>query len=84
MEPKVNYVVVGIFVVLLGFLLVAVVLWLGKGLDREVYDRYYAYMEESVAGLSVDAAVKYRGVEVGRSEGRRVGQGFRSRWSPYH
>ena len=65
MEPKVNYVMVGAFVVLLGALLVGIVLWLGKGFDREVYDRYYAYMEESVAGLSVDAAVKYRGVEVG-------------------
>ncbi len=66
MEPKVNYVVVGAFVVLLGALLVGVVLWLGKGLDQKTYDRYHAYMEESVTGLSVDASVKYRGVEVGR------------------
>jgi len=66
MEPKVNYVVVGAFVVLLGALLVGVVLWLGKGFDQKTYDRYYAYMEESVTGLSVDASVKYRGVEVGR------------------
>lgn len=66
MEPKVNFVVVGLFIVLLSVLLVGVVLWLGKGYDRQTYDRYYAYMEESVTGLSVDAAVKYRGVEVGR------------------
>ncbi len=66
MEPKVNYVVVGVFVLLLGALLVGVVLWLGKGFDQKTYDRYYAYMEESVTGLSVDASVKYRGVEVGR------------------
>lgn len=66
MEPKVNYVVVGVFVILLGALLVGVVLWLGKGFDQKTYDRYYAYMEESVSGLSVDASVKYRGVEVGR------------------
>ena len=66
MEPKVNYVVVGAFVVLLGALLVGVVFWLGKGFDRKTYDRYYAYMEESVTGLGVDASVKYRGVEVGR------------------
>lgn len=65
MEPKVNYVVVGAFVILLGVLLIAVILWLGKGFDQAVYDRYYAYMEESVAGLSVNASVKYRGVEVG-------------------
>jgi phospholipid/cholesterol/gamma-HCH transport system substrate-binding protein len=65
MEPKVNYVVVGAFVLLLSALLVGIVLWLGKGFDQKTYDRYHAYMEESVAGLSVDAAVKYRGVEVG-------------------
>ncbi len=66
MEPKVNYVVVGVFVLLLGALLVGVVLWLGKGFDQKTYDSYHAYMEESVTGLSVDASVKYRGVEVGR------------------
>jgi len=66
MEPKVNYAVVGLFVLLLGVLLVGVVLWLGKGFDQKTYDLYYAYMEESVTGLSVDASVKYRGVEVGR------------------
>lgn len=66
MEPKVNYVVVGVFVLLLGALLIGMVLWLGKGFDQKTYDRYYAYMEESVTGLSVDASVKYRGVEVGR------------------
>ncbi|HEX5549547.1 MAG TPA: MlaD family protein, partial [Nitrospira sp.] len=33
---------------------------------RGVYDRYYAYMRESVTGLSVNSAVKYRGVDVGR------------------
>ena len=65
MEPKVNYVVVGAFVILLGVLLIAVMLWLGKGFDQAVYDRYYAFMEESVAGLSINASVKYRGVEVG-------------------
>ena len=65
MEPKINYTVVGAFVVLLGLTLVGIVLWLGKGYDRTVYDRYYAFMEESVAGLNVNAPVKYRGVEVG-------------------
>lgn len=66
MEPKVNYVIVGLFVVLLGVALFGVVLWLGKADYRGVYDRYYAYMKESVAGLSVNSPVKYRGVEVGR------------------
>ncbi|MBS0171031.1 MAG: MCE family protein [Nitrospira sp.] len=66
MEPKVNYVVVGAFVLLLGATVLGVVLWLGKTDYRGVYDRYYVYTTESVAGLSVDSTVKYRGVDVGR------------------
>lgn len=66
MDPKVNYVLVGSFVVLLGGALLGVILWLGKTDYRGVYDRYEAYMRESVAGLSVNSTVKYRGVDVGR------------------
>ena len=66
MEPRVNYVVVGAFVAVLGAAVLVVVLWLGKTDYRGVYDRYYAYMRESVAGLSVNSTVKYRGVDVGR------------------
>lgn len=66
MEPKVNYVLVGAFVAVLGAAVLLVVLWLGKSDYRGVYDQYYAYMHESVAGLSVNSTVKYRGVEVGR------------------
>ncbi|TAJ34975.1 MAG: MCE family protein [Nitrospirae bacterium] len=66
MEPKVNYTLVGLFVVLFTAALVGVILWLGKGEYRTSYDHYYAYMQESVSGLSVNSPVKYRGVEVGR------------------
>ncbi len=66
MEPKVNYILVGSFVALLGAAVLAGILWLGKTDYRGAYDRYEAYMKESVAGLSVDSTVKYRGVDVGR------------------
>jgi phospholipid/cholesterol/gamma-HCH transport system substrate-binding protein len=66
MEPKVNYVLVGSFVALFGLALLGAILWLGKTDYRGVYDRYEAYMRESVAGLSVNSTVKYRGVDVGR------------------
>jgi phospholipid/cholesterol/gamma-HCH transport system substrate-binding protein len=66
MEPKVNYTLIGLFVVLFTAALAVVVLWLGKGDYRKTYDRYYAYMTESVAGMSVNSPVKYRGVDVGR------------------
>ncbi|HMZ55377.1 MAG TPA: MlaD family protein [Nitrospira sp.] len=66
MEPKVNYIVVGAFVLLLGLTVLGAVFWLGKTDYRGIYDRYYVYTRESVSGLSVDSTVKYRGVDVGR------------------
>ncbi len=66
MEPKVSSVLVGVVVVLLGATVLGIVLWLGKTDYRGVYDRYYVFTRESVAGLSVDSTVKYRGVDVGR------------------
>jgi len=59
-------VIVGSFVVVLGAVLLGVVLWLSKAEYRGSYDRYYTYTRESVSGLSVDATVKYHGVNVGR------------------
>jgi phospholipid/cholesterol/gamma-HCH transport system substrate-binding protein len=66
MEPKVNFTLVGVFVFLLGAALIGGVLWLSRADYRGVYDRYYVYMTESVSGVSADASVKYRGVDVGR------------------
>jgi len=67
MEAKVNFAIVGGFVLVLGAALIAGVLWLSSGgAYRKTYDIYLAYMTESVSGLSLDAPVRYRGVEVGR------------------
>ncbi len=62
-----NYSLVGAFVVTLGVLLVAGVLWLASGgAWQKKYDMYLAVEDESVAGLNVDAPVKYNGVDVGK------------------
>lgn len=67
MDDKVNYTLVGAFVLVLGAALVAGVLWLAAGLGgKQSKDRYQAVIQESVAGLSVDAPVKYLGVDVGK------------------
>jgi phospholipid/cholesterol/gamma-HCH transport system substrate-binding protein len=67
MDAKVNYAIVGGFVLVLGTALIAGVLWLSSGgASRKAYDTYRAYMKESVSGLSLDAPVRYRGVEIGR------------------
>ncbi|HHD63052.1 MAG TPA: MCE family protein [Desulfobulbaceae bacterium] len=65
MESKINYTIVGLFVVLLSAGLISFAYWLGKHGGKQEYDQYLVYMSESVAGLSRDAAVKYRGVDVG-------------------
>jgi phospholipid/cholesterol/gamma-HCH transport system substrate-binding protein len=66
MEAKVNLAAVGAFVLLLAAALIAGVLWLSSPKSyRKAYTTYVVYMSESVSGLSIDAPVRYRGVEVG-------------------
>ncbi|MHB9101364.1 MAG: MlaD family protein [Sulfuricella sp.] len=66
MESKVNFAIVGLFTVTLVAALIAILLWLGTGgRYYKIYDTYYAYMNESVSGLNLNAPVKYRGVAVG-------------------
>lgn len=80
METKVNYTIVGLFVVLLFTALVAGILWLsGSAEYRKTYDIYLAYMNESVSGLNLNAPVKYRGVEVGRVKKISLDRGERVR-----
>ncbi len=62
-----NYALVGAFVLVLGAMLVAGVLWLASGgaFQKQV-DLYMAIEDESVAGLNLNAPVKYNGVDVGK------------------
>jgi phospholipid/cholesterol/gamma-HCH transport system substrate-binding protein len=66
MEKKINYAMVGLFVIVLGATWLAISLWLALGDFSTQYTRYHAYMDESVSGLYLDAPVKYRGVEIGK------------------
>lgn len=65
MDSKVNYAIVGFFVIILTIMLVASILWLSIGTEKKDYQTYQVYIQESVSGLNHKAAVKYRGVEVG-------------------
>lgn len=67
MEDKLNPSIVGAFVLLLGAALIGGVLWLSVGLGgKQDYLRYQSIVGESVAGLNIDAPVKYLGVDVGK------------------
>ena len=65
MESKINYTIVGLFVVTLTAVLLSVTFWLTRQYGQQTYDTYYVHLSESVAGLNIDATVKYRGVDVG-------------------
>lgn len=71
-----NYAIVGAFVLVLGIVLVAVVLWLASGgAFQQKYDLYLAIEDESVAGLNLNAPVKYNGVDVGKVQHIRLDPG---------
>jgi phospholipid/cholesterol/gamma-HCH transport system substrate-binding protein len=66
MEPKQNYLAVGAFVLAGMIGIVLFLIWISdasKSGDQEVYQ---TFVDESVNGLGVGSAVKYRGVDVGK------------------
>jgi phospholipid/cholesterol/gamma-HCH transport system substrate-binding protein len=66
MGTRVNYTLVGLFVIVLGAALVGVVAWLTAATETKQYDEYLVYTNESVAGLNVNASVNYKGVQMGQ------------------
>lgn len=65
MEPRTNYTVVGLVVVVLIGTLIAAALWLSVGFDQKEYRTYAVHIHEAVSGLGEQSAVKYNGVKVG-------------------
>lgn len=76
MQTRVNYSLVGAFVIGLGGLLVLVAVWLGSERVRGDYLPYRVHVDESVGGLSDNATVTYRGVEVGFVESMTLSEGL--------
>lgn len=68
---------VGLFVSV-GLLLGAgTIVWLGTGRYFKQAKTYVTYFNESVQGLQLDSAVKYRGVDIGRVDQIKVAPDFR-------
>jgi len=69
----VNYTLVGAFVIVLGALLIGIALWIAAGgALRQKVDLYLAIEDESVAGLNLNAPVKFNGVDVGKVQDIRL------------
>ncbi len=72
MYSRVNYTIVGIFVLLFGAGLVAFTFWLAKYGIQTNYTLYKLEMKESVSGLSKDSTVRLHGVDVGHVSEIRI------------
>lgn len=68
METRVNYTVVGLFVLVFGSGIVVSTLWFAAGGIEPEMSRYLVFTGESVDGLNVGSPVSYNGVDVGRVE----------------
>jgi len=66
LNPKVNYMLVGLFVLIMGTGMLTTVIWLSAAVEDRSYETYATYYTESVSGLKQNAAVTYLGVEVGK------------------
>jgi phospholipid/cholesterol/gamma-HCH transport system substrate-binding protein len=72
MNNKVNYKLIGIFVLIgLSFLL-AFTYWMLKPSSEAQTQKYRIYFDESVSGLNINAPVKYRGINVGKVVDLRI------------
>lgn len=65
MESRVNYIIVGFFVIILGIGMGVTALWLTTRGQVRNFNTYLIYMNEAASGLNEQAAVKFNGVEVG-------------------
>lgn len=75
MYSKVNYALVGLFVVLFTAAMTLFAFWLSKrGMSGE-FKYYQTHIKESVGGLSIDSAVKLRGINVGSVSDMRIDKG---------
>lgn len=64
MENKAHALAAGAFVLLIGAMLVAMAMWLTR--DSAVRHTYEVSTREAVSGLQPQAAVRYRGIDVGK------------------
>lgn len=66
MEHRISYTVIGAFVLILGGVLAAGLIWLASGGLGASYNTYAIYLESGAESLTRDSPVLYHGVRVGR------------------
>lgn len=66
MEHRISYTAIGAFVILLGGVLTALLIWLAAGGTRPSFDTYAIYLKTGAETLGPSSQVFYHGVPVGR------------------
>lgn len=77
MSTKSSKFMIGLFVISGLLICVAIIIWVGAARFFVKGSLYTTYFDESVQGLQVDSAIKYRGVEIGRVQSIEVAPDYR-------
>jgi phospholipid/cholesterol/gamma-HCH transport system substrate-binding protein len=72
MSAKSSKFLIGLFVISGTLIFTAIIIWVGAARILTKGSLYSVYFDESVQGLQVDSAIKYRGVEIGKVQKIRV------------
>lgn len=65
METKANYVLIGVFTILVSLALLAFGLWAAKYSSERTWQQYRVVFKEAVTGLTIGSPVQYNGIAVG-------------------
>jgi len=72
MSAKSSKFLIGLFVISGILICAAIIIWVGAARILTKGSLYSVYFDESVQGLQVDSAIKYRGVEIGKVQSIKV------------
>jgi phospholipid/cholesterol/gamma-HCH transport system substrate-binding protein len=77
MSNKSSRFLIGLFVIVGSLICAGIIIWVGAARIFMKGSLYATYFDESVQGLQVDSAIKYRGVEIGKVQSIDVAPDYR-------
>jgi phospholipid/cholesterol/gamma-HCH transport system substrate-binding protein len=77
MPEKSSKFLIGLFVIVGALICALIIIWVGASDILMKGSLYSVYFDESVQGLQVDSAIKYRGVAIGKVQSIKVAPDFR-------
>jgi phospholipid/cholesterol/gamma-HCH transport system substrate-binding protein len=77
MSDRSSKFLIGLFIIIGALICAAIIIWIGAAGVFMKGSLYTTYFDESVQGLQVDSAIKYRGVEIGKVQSIKVAPDYR-------